>query len=328
MKQLQSFPGKRLGFVGLSKNAGKTTALNHTARLLANDHNLGFLSMGVDGEKRDAWSGREKPAVWVPEGSIVATAGLLLEERSSNWEVISRTDCFSLLGEVFLAKALTTCEVKLAGIRGNNEISLIQQQMSKLGVSMLLHDGAYDRKGFTIGNLVDGIILVVGASGFSHLESVLQKLRQWITWNRLPVIDRKEREWADGYLIWARSGKLLVAEEKYSNWLKEIRRFKQERKKIDLFLPGALTRGILSTCLDWHIDTMILSTPSHLFLTLSDYRLLRKYQVSLQVLHAPQILAVGINPTSVEGHYWNPYEFQQEVAKIVKPIPVYDFSKL
>lgn len=53
MEILRLFPGKSLAFVGLSKNAGKTTAMCQVARTLNGIHQLGLVSIGVDGEKKN-----------------------------------------------------------------------------------------------------------------------------------------------------------------------------------------------------------------------------------------------------------------------------------
>src|SRR5690554_5308825 len=95
-----------LSIIGLAKNVGKTTVLNG---LVAEAHekeiSVGLVSIGVDGEERDVWSGRLKPPVYVPAGSFVATAGPLLDLEGYSWEVIAETGVQSAVGKVLIARA-------------------------------------------------------------------------------------------------------------------------------------------------------------------------------------------------------------------------------
>ena len=71
LQQLHSV--KTLSIVGMCKNAGKTTMLNW---MLANTNGqtLGLTSIGRDGESTDVVTGTEKPGIYVPEGTLIATA--------------------------------------------------------------------------------------------------------------------------------------------------------------------------------------------------------------------------------------------------------------
>lgn len=91
-----------LSVIGLSKNAGKTTVLNALIRDAPKAGVLGILSMGVDGEKHDAISGREKPLIRVRENMLVATSAHWLNRQPGHWEVIQSCGIQSVMGKCSL----------------------------------------------------------------------------------------------------------------------------------------------------------------------------------------------------------------------------------
>ena len=146
----------------------------------------GLVSIGVDGEERDAWSGRPKPQVLIPEGTVVATAGSCLDVRAGNWEVLEELPVRSLLGQVFLARALRPGTVKLAGISSAKKIDRVLEGFRRHGVRLALVDGAYDRKAAAHPIRSDGVILVAGAGAGRTLEEVVRRTEEWVRIFNLP----------------------------------------------------------------------------------------------------------------------------------------------
>ena len=61
-----------LAIIGLSKNAGKTTCLNHIIAAWAEScqqRPLALTSVGRDGESEDILNGNPKPRIYVPMGT-------------------------------------------------------------------------------------------------------------------------------------------------------------------------------------------------------------------------------------------------------------------
>ena len=71
-----------LAIIGLSKNAGKTTCLNHIIAAWQETSQLrplALTSVGRDGELEDILSGNPKPRIYVQTGTLIASAeGALL----------------------------------------------------------------------------------------------------------------------------------------------------------------------------------------------------------------------------------------------------------
>ena len=65
---------KTLSIVGMCKNAGKTTVLNRLLSQYGRKRTLALTSIGRDGESTDVVTGTEKPGIFVPQGTLIATA--------------------------------------------------------------------------------------------------------------------------------------------------------------------------------------------------------------------------------------------------------------
>src|SRR5712691_10967014 len=75
----------RLALIGLSKNVGKTTAMNHLLETLISEKlyrsdDLALTSLGLDGEATDALTGLPKPRYVPQAGLLVATTAELLRQ--------------------------------------------------------------------------------------------------------------------------------------------------------------------------------------------------------------------------------------------------------
>jgi hypothetical protein len=64
-------PHATVTIVGLAKNAGKTTVVNHLLERL--EGRVGLASLGLDGEARDQLTGLAKPRIAPPAGALVLT---------------------------------------------------------------------------------------------------------------------------------------------------------------------------------------------------------------------------------------------------------------
>ena len=81
-----------LAVMGMTKNTGKTVALNHLlAQAAASGVALGVTSIGRDGEDRDAVFFVPKPAIVVWPGNLVATARSTLERVKVRYKPIDAT---------------------------------------------------------------------------------------------------------------------------------------------------------------------------------------------------------------------------------------------
>ena len=82
---------RTLSIVGMCKNAGKTTVLNWLLSHAAPGRVLGLTSIGRDGESVDVVTGTDKPGIFVPEGTLIATAKDMLALSDVTMEIVHTT---------------------------------------------------------------------------------------------------------------------------------------------------------------------------------------------------------------------------------------------
>jgi hypothetical protein len=322
-----------LAIVGLAKNVGKTTVLN---ALIAEARScgipIGLLSIGVDGEERDAWSGRPKPPIRVPGGTWVATAGACLDPYGGDWEVVESTPVHSLLGNIYLARSTGSTQVKLAGVTSAEGVRTVLRRFQDHRVPLTLVDGAYDRKTSASPLITQGAVLVVGASIGRTLPAVVKKAEETVRIFTLPVaengLERNAVEMAlrEKVLVGVGDGELHPLP--FSSLLVDRRAWQAhlaKEERAGLALPGALTDHVLRQLIAaGRPFTLLLSDPTRCFATLPTIRHWYRIGGQIRYLHVIRLLAIAVNPVSPEGFSFDPAEMKARVQEVTGEIPVVD----
>lgn len=150
-----------ISIVGNVKNAGKTTVLNKIVSLLKNEK-IALTSIGLDGEKVDQITFKEKPEVRVFPGMYIVTASEAVCQITGKYEVISSLGITSALGEMMLIRIVEESLCLLAGPATVEEMEKMVRLLSDLQLKHIFIDGAFSRKASS--QVSDGLIYVVGAS--------------------------------------------------------------------------------------------------------------------------------------------------------------------
>ncbi|SFU63490.1 hypothetical protein [Alicyclobacillus macrosporangiidus] len=168
---------RRIAFIGASKHAGKTTAVNFVIRqaqaagrdpaTLEERHTgaggltVGLCSIGLDGERLDTVLGVPKPDIVVPAGALVASAEEALAQSDAPLEWLEVLPIGSPLGDVAIVRVLEPGRVMLAGVRQRVHVRLVLDRLTAHGAQLCLVDGAFDRAAAAIPGLVDAAVLAV-----------------------------------------------------------------------------------------------------------------------------------------------------------------------
>lgn len=178
-----------LGIAGTAKNTGKTTALNQVIRRLG-DENRSFAvtSIGFDGEDFDTVTGLGKPRVFVPEGSVVATAQPLLRAAGADFSDVRDTGVRCALGRVLAGRVRKAGRVVLAGpatTRGLGEV--IRFLAEATGVELVLVDGAFSRMAPMC--LASHLVVATGAARSDDVSTLATEVTGIGTVMSLPLLE-------------------------------------------------------------------------------------------------------------------------------------------
>ena len=158
-------------FIGLCKNAGKTTALRRLMAELEGE-TLGLTSVGRDGEACDLTTGTAKPALFLRAGDLFATARGMLPLCDATCAVEALTGVATPLGEVAVLRALSDGFVQLAGPSAAGQLPPLIRAFQRLGADRVLIDGAAGRRSLAAAGAAGCAILCAGASLDRDMEAV------------------------------------------------------------------------------------------------------------------------------------------------------------
>ncbi|RAL23363.1 hypothetical protein [Thermoflavimicrobium daqui] len=327
-KKITRLSIRSLSIIGLSKNAGKTTVCHALVQELKDHLRLGLVSIGVDGEERDHWSGLPKPPIYVSTGNIVATANTLFDQQAGNWEVLCHTGIHSILGEIYLAKAKQDTYIKLAGIPTLSGIQKVLSQMDRWGVDLVLVDGAYDRRVSASPGVTDASVLVVGASMGHSLQKIAAKVEETLHLFRLPACEDEKvhlfmQKAIEENCLYAKSSERWKALS-YSSLLPMTQSEISSLSKYEgLIVSGALTdhnlRALLQKSPHLHI---YVPDATHLFVSLATLRQFYRSGGKINVLKSINLLFLAINPVSPDGFSFNHEELKERLTPICSPLPI------
>ena len=289
---------KTLSIVGMCKNAGKTTVLN---RLLSLSHGrvLGLTSIGRDGESTDVVTGTEKPGIFVPEGTLIATAKEMLSLSDITQEIVETTGIPTPLGEVVLVRARSAGSVQLAGPSITAQLKTVSDLFFTLGAEQVVVDGALGRKSLGARAVADGVILCTGASYDMRMEKVVSDTANVFRVMRLPKAARVPEE-----------SDLPLAEL-----------LKSEGEAL---IPGALTDAAVVPLLKSGVlknARLVVKDPSRVLVSPDTLDKLAMRNVALETVEAAEVLCVTMNPVSAYGWKFDADAFKAAMAAVVD-VPV------
>ena len=294
LQQVQS-----MSIVGMCKNAGKTTMLNWLLAHTGRRQILGLTSIGRDGESTDVVTGTEKPSIFVPAGTLIATAKDMLRLGDVTKEILITTGIPTPLGEVVVMRARSDGYVQLAGPSITAQLREVSRMFFELGATQSIIDGALGRKSLGARNVADGIVLCTGASYNMSMDKVIEDTANFCRLMDLPKADTLPPEATDGL----------------ETCLKEHG---------EAYIAGALTDTMVIPLLRSGLlrsSRLVVADPSKVLLKPDTLDKLAVRDVTLQTKDAAQTLCVTVNPVSAYGWKFDKDEFIDRMRQSVK-VPV------
>jgi hypothetical protein len=327
---------KIVSIVGMAKNAGKTVALNSLIQQSIDyGITIGITSTGRDGEQLDIVTNTEKPLIFVPEGTLVATASDCIHMGDAKLEILNVTDYSTPLGNIVIGRVKEEGYIQIAGPQTTGEIKKVCNQMLCLGAQIAVIDGAINRMASASPTISDGTILSTGAVISRNMNKVIEETVHTVELFNLPEI---EDEGVKKIIKGTIGGDRTALIDKNNNIIYlDIRTALSSGNIIGssinddikyVVIPGALVKrtldDIVNTCKRLNDVKFILKDGTRVFIGYKDWQRFKRLSIKVEVLNRMRILAVTVNPYSPSGYYFEPNEFLLKMKNHLKDIPVFD----
>lgn len=324
-------PYRSISIIGMCKNAGKTTALNQIVRRCASSgHTLALTSIGRDGEGTDLVTNTKKPGIYVPQGTLIATAAdLLLRHCDTTREILDTTGISTPMGDVVIFRALSDGAIQLAGPSMTAQLARLREDFFRLGADKVFIDGALSRKTLCSRHVTDATILCTGASYHKNLDVVIQDTAYQCQLLTLPETENTAvrnfaRDTGD-----FRGTALLGADAPFplpaGLSLEDGLRRPEARGTRAVFFGGALSdftlKPLLMSGAKLQDIQFIVRDSSKLLLSRDTYEKLLRRGVQLQVLDTVNLTAVTVNPFSAYGFHCSKEDLMVRMAERIN-LPV------
>ena len=333
-RSVQDSAFKTLAVMGMSKNTGKTVALNHLlAQAAASDVQIGVSSIGRDGEDQDQVFLVPKPPVLVWPGTLVATARATLQRAKVRVKLIASTDIASAMGEIVVVKVLEYGEMEIAGAsRGSDQIKVIAS-LQQCGAERVLLDGALGRSQHASPAIADGVVLATGAALGGGMADVLRKTRDRLAILGIAQADEANRIQCEavftlgGVGLWNGRGEVLFQGQIATlNAGETLLRF-IDSDVATVALSGAVGRRL------WHALCalarrqpqlkVVEADGTRVFVEATELQAFRKLGASVLAWRGIHVSGITLNPFSPMGGSFDAEEF---LAAARAAFPGYDVS--
>ncbi|MFW5967791.1 MAG: hypothetical protein ACOCV2_09750 [Persicimonas sp.] len=300
----------RLAIVGVAKNCGKTTTLNHLLNATAEDRNIGLVSVGLDGESADLLIGTDKPRIVARRGTHLVTTDGALGESTARVEYVEALGIATPLGEVVVARVLDPGSILLAGLRHRADLQRAGRALEAHGCELVFIDGAYGRTVAARPDVAEAAVVSTGAVLSSDIDQIVARTTAFIERLALEPTDVAWQteliERAVGHKrcllggpavaprpLCARSALIGLAEAD-GVWSDESVRA--------VAIPGLVSDGVVEHLLAAppHVSTLlvpdgtVLKARADLLLRLRDH-------FEVRALSSIEIRAISVNPTGPRG---------------------------
>lgn len=324
---------RTLSIVGMSKNAGKTTALNYLIEEADDDGiSLGVTSTGRDGESTDLVTGTDKPRVYLYDDTIVSVPTQLYNLSEAGLEILRKSTYRTSLGEMLICRVSESGYVQIAGPVATADTKKMCEEMFEMDVDLVIIDGAIDRKSIASPDTSDGIILSAGAVLSRNLRTVVQETAHVVNIYRTEELQNiNVRNLLEDIIPMDKVA--IIGNDKVSTL--DINTGLGASKYIDeaidadteyVYIPGAFTQSVIS-----HINAdklkqicFILKDPTRIFFDSVTWKRLLKKGLKLKVLKNIDVAAVTVNPYSPEGYSFDSIALRNAMKEAIPDIPVID----
>lgn len=325
-----------ISVIGMSKNAGKTVALNELlCEAAGKEITVGLTSIGRDGEKQDIVTCTEKPLIYVMEGTYIATAETLFNCSEAKLEILEITDFTTSIGRIIIARAISPGYVQIAGPCSNKDIRSVAERMIHYGAEIAIVDGALDRVSSASPTITEATILATGAVLSRDMNKVVEQTVHRVNLFHIEE-ERDDRIKAIAERAFEEK-KVTVIDDAFSAQTLPVKTALNAGKIIGdaieesthtVIIPGSFVTktamDITSMSKHYKHVNFVIQDATKVFIEHRDWLLLNKLGLNLKVMEPINILAVTINPYAPQGYYFDPTLFKERMGIYLNNVPVID----
>ena len=342
MKNIQSVPNifdmiqkyDSISIIGMNKNVGKTTTLNHILREARGRISLGLTSIGRDGEELDRVTATEKPKIYIEEGTIIATAKQCLLNSDITREILKTTGFNTPMGEIIICRALSDGYVDLGGPSVNSYMVEICDELKRFGSELVIVDGALSRKTFASPSITNATILSTGAALSRSMLKVIEETSHTV---KLLSLESEEN---GSVLKLAREmlhrGRIGIIHKDNTIKMLDVLTALESSKEIVEFLDETtshvvikgvvsdkLLEDIMTSTNEYKGVTFLVEDGTKLFLTRETLYKFIKQGGIIKTINKINIVCVTSNPKSPYGYEFDKHKFLDGLRNNLN-VPVFD----
>ena len=321
-----------LSIVGLEKNTGKTECLKYVLdRLPVQTKRIAVTSIGIDGETVDQVTRTQKPEIVLREGMYFGTSETHYHQRRLVSELIDVSDENTSLGRVVTARALTGGKILLSGPSSASSLRRWMGDMRRLGIDLVIIDGALSRMSSASPAVSQSMILATGAAYSANINTLVSKTAHVVDLVNLELTSEKNRDKLSlldkGLWFIDKQGELHTLDTMTS--LSKDIHFQGMEDCETLYVAGALVDGFLEKVRknkNLKQIELVVRDFTKIFVTPQQFRLFIKAGGRISVLQKSKLIAVTVNPTSPSGYVLDSDTLCARLSEAIR-LPVYDLIK-
>ncbi len=329
---------KSISLIGMSKNAGKTVALNHlidSAQGLSIP--LGLTSIGRDGERQDLVTETHKPTIYVYSGTLIATTKNFVEQATARMEILASTSIHTAMGTIIIAKVTYDGYIELAGPSTTGGVGVVVELLQKHGAGVVLVDGALDRRSLASPSVTDATVLSTGAALHRQLLEVVNLTAHRVDLFHLPVIAARYDDVIRDLMHNGRVGLIKTIDGqivgvpldlKTALGAGQIIGGQVDQDTTHIVIPGSIGNYIIDSYLEVkkHLKdvTWIVEDATKIFIAPGKWRYYLKKGLMLRIKSPIKLVGITYNPTSPKGYTFDPNEFEARLKAAIPEVPIID----
>ena len=323
---------KSCSVVGLEKNTGKTECLKYVLdRLPVQTKRIAVTSIGIDGETVDQVTRTQKPEIVLREGMYFGTSETHYRQRRLVSELIDVSDENTSLGRVVTARALTGGKILLSGPSSASSLRRWMGDMRRLGIDLVIIDGALSRMSSASPAVSQSMILATGAAYSANINTLVSKTAHVVDLVNLELTSEKNRDTLSlldkGLWFIDKQGELHTLDTMTS--LSKDIHFQGMEDCETLYVAGALVDSFLEKVRknkNLKQVELVVRDFTKIFVTPQQFRLFIKAGGRISVLQKSKLIAVTVNPTSPSGYVLDSDTLCARLSEAIR-LPVYDLIK-